>query len=93
MGKLGNCMDPMISRVHEVKIFERENRLEIMYQTWSALNGDSFGLKSLSLMCTKCITSMMRDCLGLDVSLWGGREGRRRRKMAQAISHSQVSMN
>lgn len=62
-------MDPMISRVHEVKIFERRNHLEIMYQTWSALNGGSFGLKSLSLMCPKCIGSLMRHCLGLDVSL------------------------
>lgn len=63
----------MISRVHEVKIFERRNHLEeIMYQTWSDLNGGSFSLKSLSLMCLKCIRSLMRDCLGLDVSLGGG---------------------
>lgn len=91
MGKRGNCIDPMISRVHEVKIFERRNHLEeIMYQTWSTLNGGSFSLKSLSLMCLKCIGSLMRDYLGLDVSLGGGE---RKKKMAQAVSHSHVSMN
>lgn len=78
MDKLGNCIDPMISREHEVNIFERRNHLEeIMYQTWSAPNGGSFSLKSLSLMCPKFIGSLMRDCLGLEVSLGEGRGGRK----------------
>lgn len=56
-----------------------------MYQDWSARNGGSFALNYLRLMCPKCVGSLMRVCLGSDVSFEG--------RILQAISHSHVSMN